>query len=179
MGVGVTVGVGVEVGSGGGVGVRVGGIGVSVAVGIGVDVGEGVGVGTGVAVGVGVGVWVGWGVAVGVGTARVGSGVLVGGGGVGSGDVHATVNRSPAHAYASMAHQSERREATAARRTMGRVRVGNITLKHISDASPPSQRDSRACYTQPAPEQTGDHSVPRRQAVGRLSASLENAWRSS
>ena len=129
MGVGVTVGVGVGVGSGGGVGVYVGGMGVSVAVGTGVEVGEEVGVGTGVAVGAGVGVWVGSGVAVGVGIARVGSGVFVGGGsGVGSGDVHAAA-RSPAHAHASVAHQSERHEATAAKRTMGKERVGNITLK--------------------------------------------------
>lgn len=91
------------------------GSGVAVAVGLGV----GVAVGTGVNVGTGVGV----GVLVGVG---VGSG---GGVGVGSSGLHAASTRSAAHTHRSAAQDIDRPESIVARREMGRVREGDITLK--------------------------------------------------
>ncbi len=98
-------------------GVAVGGTAFGVAVGSGS--GGGVGVGTGVNVGIGVGVGV-----------LVGVGVDSGGGvGVGSSGLHADTTRSTAHKLASAAQGRRPREAAPARREMGRVRIGDITLK--------------------------------------------------
>ena len=65
----------------------------------------------------------GVGVLVGVG---VGSG---GGVGVGSSGLHAASARSAAHTHRSAAQDIDRPESIVARREMGRVREGDITLK--------------------------------------------------